>query len=447
MKRIFALLLTFTCFFFPSLAQFPTSLAESLQEQLDNSVGSGLHGVSACVTLADGSEWHGTAGVNGVGNPITDTTLFHSASLTKSHVAACAMQLVEEGSLDLDAAWTTYVTEPLAVDDAITVGQLMTHTAGIADYLEVSGSAGLILDEPTYSWTPEAIFEDAISATPSFSPGTDFQYSNSNYVLLGMIIASVEGQPLAQSLRERIWEPIGLNHTYFGGFETLAGSEAGVWWNFGNGFNDYSDIDQTSMLSFAYAAGNLVSTPNDQARFMDALLSGELVDPASLTTMQTWTSESFGSWTAGYGYGLHHASGVSGANVIGHDGYYSNMTSTYKHLDLGFTIATATNTNGPWNALFVSLYNEVLDAAVNSVDENTSVPVIWPGPNPTNGKIRIVGMEFDQVVWASDMAGNVQLLRAESDSELDLSALSPGVYILRLEGDQGLRQFRVILTD
>jgi len=311
-------------------AQLDQELVEELQNILDNSVeNQGNNGVSAFLMTNNGQTWSGTAGVNHNNMPITDSTLFIGASTTKLNIACLMLLLAEENLVDLDAPWNLYTDLDLPFDNSITVRQLLNHTSGIADYLETGFSGPNITNDFNYFYTPQEILENIVPTAPLFTPGSSFQYTNSNYVLAAHLIESITGNPVHEELRSRIWQPLGMNHTYFGGYESYTEPTAGIWWNFGSGVTNYSNMPTTSMLSYAYGAGNIVTCPKDLTLFVSSVLDGLLLNPSSLSEMMNYSTYSFNSWTAGYGLGLHHFN-ASEDEVLGHDGYYANLTDAFR---------------------------------------------------------------------------------------------------------------------
>ena len=226
-KRLRAVVLVIL-FSVSSNAQIDTSLARQLQQILDKRIQSyGDKGVSACVIMPDGGTWKGTAGVGQGSLAITDSTVFHGASITKANIATLILLLAQDGLLNLDSSWHKYVNLSVAFNPSITIRQLLSHTSGIKDYLEVQGSGTLVTSDFNHAFTPHELLENIVSGTPDFAPGTNFKYSTSNYVLAALIAQTVTGHPVQQELRTRIWGPLGMTHTYFGGFENYPEPRAG----------------------------------------------------------------------------------------------------------------------------------------------------------------------------------------------------------------------------
>ena len=201
----------------PSMhAQISPQLSDRLQEILNSSVSDAQNnGVSAFVIWHDGTTWSGTAGQGMNDLPITENTIFHGASTTKFNIAVLLLLLAEDGLVDLDESWSKYVSLDASFDETITVRQLLNHTSGIADYLESEGAADDITSDLSHFYTPRYILEHVISDVPNFDKGLDFQYSNSNYVLAALIIEEVTGNPVHEELRNRIWNPLEMEHHLF----------------------------------------------------------------------------------------------------------------------------------------------------------------------------------------------------------------------------------------
>lgn len=439
MKKYFATTTSLLLISFSAFTQVDPGLAAELQQILDDRVADGDHGVSACLIWSDGSVWKGTAGVGKNNEPITDSTVFHGASTTKANVATVIIQLAEEGLLDLDDTWDEYLDLDVDFNTDITIRQLISNTSGIADYAEIAGSGDYVISDFSYAFTPQEILEDIVSGVPDFAPGTDFWYSSSNFVMAAMIIEAATGNPAEVELRNRIWQPLGMNDTYFGGFENYTEPRAGVWWNFGEGLTNYSNEDETSTLTYIYGAGNIVSTPSDLARFVRELIAGDLVSESSFAEMTQFSPDSYDDWSAGYGLGIHNAYAFGNNTVLGHDGYFSNMTDMFHSLDYGFTLVTMTNTQGQWFGIFNEMYNAIEDFIETNVKEENLGNGIRIYPNPSSGYIN-VSLEADhKKLWhycITDVSGHCVKKGVESvnnsNLKLEVEDLLPGVYLLSI---------------
>jgi D-alanyl-D-alanine carboxypeptidase len=343
-----------------SKAQIPPALASQLQNVLNNAVSSGSNnGVSAHLRLKNGTTWSGTAGLNGQSLPITDSTVFHGASTTKLNIAVLMLMLAQNNLINLDSSWYKYVkTLSVAFDKSITIRQLLNHTSGIKDYLEVPANSTYITSNFSAFYTPKYILENIVSGVPDFPKGTNFNYSTSNYVLAALVAEAATGNPVQTELRNRIWNPLGMKHTYFGAYDSIPDRKAGVWWNFGSGLTNYSSQPTTSMLSFGYGGANIVTTPTDLTKLVDTLLKGPLLSAQSMTDMLTFVPQSYGGWwTAGYGLGIHHLLSQKVDTLLGHDGDYTNLTDVFHSNMCGVTLVTMTNTETLWEGIYNSMYN------------------------------------------------------------------------------------------
>lgn len=437
-KVLSALVVLVLIFTASANAQIDSVLAAQLQQILTNRVLiSGDHGVSACVIMPHGDTWKGTAGV-GQGNiAITDTTVYHGASITKANIATLILLLAEDGLLNLDSSWHKYVTTlNVNFDTTITVRQLIGHTSGIADYLEAAGSGSYVTNDFNHAFTPEEILENIVSGVPDFAPGTDFGYSSSNFVLAALIAQRVTGNPVQNELRSRIWNPLGMTHTYFGGFETYTDPHAGVWWDFGSGTQNYSDSAETSMLTYGFGGANIVSTPGDLALFVRALMTGNMLSPASMSQMQVFSPESYSTWCAGYGLGIHHAYNFASDSMLGHDGYYTNMSDMFHSFDYGFTLVTMTNTPTQWFAIFNEMYFAIKSHITYGITDAAGSPSFNIFPNPATNAFTINNMLSNETALLQiiNPAGEIVYIKTLSGQhEYDVEfRLAKGIYFVRV---------------
>ena len=228
---------------------------------------------------------------------------FQIGSNTKTFTATVMLQLVGEGRLRLDdpiSRW--YPAIPDA--DRITVRMLLQHTSGIADYLGDDSVGEKVLAGDPYHWTPEELVAIGVALAPYFEPGAAWAYSNTNYVLAGMIMRKVTGLSPAQLITRRIIEPLGLRHTYWAPDARFHGRHMHGYYRTEPGGSQYVDITDAP-LYWADAAGAMVSTLSDLARFERALQGGHLLEPAQLKQMRaTVDMPAPEGLTAGYGLGL-----------------------------------------------------------------------------------------------------------------------------------------------
>ena len=263
----------------------------------------------------------------GVQSPPDANTHFRIASNTKTMTAAVVLQLAQEGKLDLTDPVSKYVSG-VPGGDNITVEQLLKMRTGLYNYTNAQQMATSLDDDPTREWTPQELLDIAFAQPANFAPDAEFEYSNTNYVLLGLIIEKVDGKPLATAFQDRLFGPLGMTNTelpagptytipdpfthgYLYGSssvalfgepdytpEQIAAAKDGSWQP-----TDYTDVNH----SFAFGAGNVISTAN-RSRHLDEcagrwqgarrgvseIVAGQPADGGSPT-------KPAGQW---YGYGI-----------------------------------------------------------------------------------------------------------------------------------------------
>lgn len=328
---------------------------EDTQRALEAIVESGIPGVLARVDDATGT-WHGAAGVADVdtARPRLPVDHFRIGSITKSFVATVLLQLEAEGRLSLDDSVETWLPGVLAGNGydgtAITVRQLLNHTSGVFDILDdrefVSQFAGESFFEHRYDEvTPQRLLDIALAHPPTFPPGTDWAYSNTNYTLAGLVIEAVTGRSYADEVTDRIVEPLRLRST------RVPGSDPDLPAPSGRGYStlfvpgpDATVYDVTSVNpAIAGAGGEMVSSVTDLNRFFTALLRGDLLPPAQQRELFTGVDAGGGS---SYGLGVRTYP-LSCRTVWGNDGeFFGSETWTVGTGDGGHVMSM--NVNGDW---------------------------------------------------------------------------------------------------
>lgn len=300
-----------------------------VQETLDHLVEvDGVPAALASVTDRRGRERDLVAGVGDLatGAPVPVDGQVRAGSNSKTFVAAVVLQLVGEGKVDLDAPVETYlpgvVRGPVDGHD-ITVRDLLQHTSGIASYTDgppfvVDGVPAL---RALKDWYVEPHDLVALGlALPAAE--TAWWYSNTNYVLAGLLVQKVTQRPLGEVVTERLIEPLGLTGTYVParGERAIRGEhpKGNHAEPIGSAFVDHTDLDTSS----SWAAGDVVTTPGDLNRFFRALVAGEVLRPAELEQMMTTVPMDLPgipeTWR--YGLGLQSTELSCGELAWGHGG-------------------------------------------------------------------------------------------------------------------------------
>ncbi|MFH9269067.1 serine hydrolase domain-containing protein [Streptomyces sp. NPDC017546] len=254
------------------------------------------------------------------GAPVPVDGQVRIGSNTKTFVAVVVLQLVAERRLSLDASVDTYLpglVRGKRIDGRrITVRHLLQQTSGLPEYTSRLG------DDVRY-YAPRELLATALRHPADFAPGKRWKYSNTNYVLAGLIVQKVTGRPLADEIDRRVIKRLGLRHTYF-----PAPGDAGIRGPHPHGYYQESadtplrDITEMDP-SWAWAAGQMISTGSDLNRFFGALLTGRLLPAAQLARMRsTVPAEATFGPGARYGLGLVSRPLPCGGLSWGHGGSF-----------------------------------------------------------------------------------------------------------------------------
>jgi D-alanyl-D-alanine carboxypeptidase len=302
-------------------------------------------------------EWHSAKGSFLDGTKVTIDNPFYTASIGKTFTATSIGLLVDQGKINFDDPIALYLSDEImdglhilnGVDygDSITIAHLLQHTSGLPDYFGSKTSDGtptifdLIMTAPNRFWQPEELIAfSKAHFKPSFSPGSGYYYTDTEYVLLGMIIEEVSGLELHDFFSQHIFTPLHMKHTYLDrrsepSQPTLPMAEicAGE-----------SEMSKSESLTADWAGGAIVSTGRDLIAFQVALFSSDLLSDATVAAMQQWVPETRGM---SYGYGLRKIRfnklfpTLPKWEVIGHSGL--NGTSMYYCPDLDVYLAGTLN--------------------------------------------------------------------------------------------------------
>ena len=299
------------------------------------------------------------------GEPMATDLYTRIGSVTKSFTTTAILQLVDEGKLGLDDPISKYVPG-VPNGDKITIRQLAAMRSGLFSYSDETNS--MVLSQPQRQWTPQEVLEIAFRHPPLFPPGTDFDYSNTNTVLLGLVVEKVSGQSLNTYIEEHLTRPAKLEHTLFPTDAALPSPHTHGYLKTPEGkVVDTTDWDP----SWTWAAGHMVSTVDDLQIWARDLATGKLLSPATQRereqSFMLAPSEGTGSL---YGLGVENQNGW-----IGHNGNISGyQTYAYYLPPERTTMVVIVNSSvdliGVWN-----LVTEIVK--IISPDHS------WPAP-PSN---------------------------------------------------------------
>jgi D-alanyl-D-alanine carboxypeptidase len=279
------------------------SLQQALQRGRTNQ---NIVGAAAAVVLPGYGLWLGTSGYSYGQVPIRPQTRFEFASITKSFVAAAILRLAEEGRLSLDDTVGHWLPTLNCsnISPAITIRQLLSHRSGAYNFGDDGAFQQALFSNWSRYWQPEQVF--TYVRAPYFAPDAGGEYSNTGYVLLGMIIRSASGSTAAAELRRTVLDRAGLRSTFMGAEEDWRGDLAHPHLDLdGDGIHeDLGWNSQTAILSSFWTSGAVISTPSDVARFAKALFEGGLLNGTSLAEMRSFQPLDVVGYSFDYGLGL-----------------------------------------------------------------------------------------------------------------------------------------------
>ena len=308
--------------------------SQNLNTWLDEAmkVNSNVPGMLALVSIPEELNWVNAQGIANQknGELMVPNHQFVIASLTKPMTATIILQLIEEGKLELDAPVANWLSidmlnqltsiQGTAYGGHLTIEHLLNHTSGIFDYLN-DGQVHLeaFLNRPEERYTLQDRIEIGIrEGSTELIPGEGYIYSNTNYILLGMIIEKITGEALSTQFRKRIFQPLAMSNSY------IAPNENDIQELARGYYQDFDITDFTTNFNWNNPAGGVISTLQDLEQFMRGLASGQLfTNSNSMARMKE-----FGR--GGYGLGIQAFSNSKSHGLVwGHDGgdpgYFSFM--------------------------------------------------------------------------------------------------------------------------
>ena len=280
--------------------------------------------------------------------PHSADTRFRVGSITKQFTAALILQLVSEGRIDLEAPLSRYVPEyPAKVADRVTVHQLLTHTSGIRSYTSMPNFRKDASRDP---YPPVEFVKFFANEPLDFEPGAKFQYNNSGYFLLGVIIEKVTGNSYTEELKERIFGPLGMTGSGYDLHDALIEKRASAYDARLDGYRNSAYLD----MSLPYAAGSLYSTVEDLYTWDRALAAGNVLSPEMSEKMfkaHVKSGPEPDSSSYGYGWVIEEAAkpGVDGEKVrlVGHGGGINGFNTLIQRIPAdGHLIVLLNNSPG-----------------------------------------------------------------------------------------------------
>ena len=312
---------------------FASEADRDLQHALDDLVerAEGPPGVSAIVRDGSGgASWHRAGvGVVGTGRPFRRSDHMRIASTSKAFSGAAALALVRDGQLELDSTIGEVLPSLPAGWSAVTLAQLMQHTSGVPSYTSDPAFLAYFGANLRGDITPEAILTYVSNYNPplNFTPGTDYAYSNSDNVVIGLMAEAVTGDDYRQVLKDLVFDPLGLDQTRLPESYTFSFPRI-------RGYDPVTLEEETTCCSmaFVWASGGLVSTPAELNRFGRAYIGRKLFGRTLQDQQFDWVegggSEPPGPGENSAGLGVFRYRTDCGT-VYGHTGNFPGYTQFF----------------------------------------------------------------------------------------------------------------------
>jgi len=343
-----------------------------LDALLADGVAHGLPGIVLAVAHDGKTLYSGAAGVANLETktPIKETDRFRIYSIAKTFTAIVVLQLIDEGVLAFNDTVAKWLDDPAVVKipnvDTVTIHQLLNHTSGIFDYADDEESS-FWMDaflgpnaDWTKVWTIDELlaYADPANHGPYFAPGEAYHYSNTEYLLLGLIVERATGGPYHDQLQTRILDPLKLTDTFLAeGGEMPEGIVDGYQL-----LEDQLVSVTESNLSWVWTAGGMVSTKEDLLRFAPAVFSGELLSPKSFKAMFTFIPSDKPGKEEGLGvYRITSGNGL----LTGMDGVGPGYIASMMRLEDGDVTVVALVNMAPDDGTTDSIRDEAIAWAVD----------------------------------------------------------------------------------
>lgn len=433
-------------------AQLPAALESRLQDTLQNMrVTYGFRGLSAAVSFKGMGIWKSAVGISEAGTALSADKLIGIGSNTKTFVSAMMVKLSEAGLVNLNDTIGKWISGYANINGSATIRQVLNQTSGFNSYTDNARTWDSINRDLGRIWTKEELLHKFVDA-PSFAPGKSWEYSNTNYIIAGMIEEKITGKSIQQLLRDSILVPNALHHTFFPPYEKATDTYAHLWsdWDGDGILDDVGEYATSVMLrkeinSVADAAGGLVSTAEDNVKFWEALMRGHIISKTALRNdFLKWTG--FGSASSEYGLGVFRSKYFT-RTVFSHGGTWigqinENMADTAENIYIT-VLSNQDSLKNDYVAMVVkALYKVTLEyKSLGIENHNTPLSIVSLYPNPAkeiaylsdtregNKTIHILD-SYGRVVLEDKVSANVPLI------PLKIHSLSAGTYIVQVTAGQ-----------
>jgi len=309
---------------------------QTYQNILKNRINQGVVGMLMSVYSPQHGMWIGSEGKADLFNHVEMKACnrIRVGSTVKMFTATTVLMLAEEGKINLDDPISNYLKDDfmdkLENANVATIRQLLQHSSGIYNYIQNLQFQTASLNDLIKTWKPEELLKYAYHKKAYFKPGEDVRYSNTGYILLGLLIEKVEGKPFYEVFQEKIFKPLHLTKTSFAALDPVPD---GIVRAYVDLYSKLQVIESTYYSGWDYytADGGLISNPYDLNVFFQALMNGQLISQNKLTEMFNWKTpkeQDSEFFPIAYGLGIfkietpHGIAYMHSGDAIG---YYANM--------------------------------------------------------------------------------------------------------------------------
>lgn len=402
-----------------------------------------IKGVSVAIYRPGEGIWTGVYGESHAGVPITPDMHFPIGSNTKTFIATLILKMQENGLLNINDTIGTWIQHP-HVNGQITIKQMLNHTSGLYNYTNNDDFFIALNSDYNKIWNPEDMLQ--FIDTPSFAAGKSWEYSNTNYLLAGIIISKIMSKPVEQVLRDMILTPQNLNHTYFFPQEQPDGVIPHGWSEYGTPLkltDMYVELGytNTAFLSMATTAGAIISTAEDNVKFWNLLMTGKIINSSSLALMKDFVTINTQN---AYGLGLFRYSKLNGRVIYDHGGTCFGFLNENAYDSVAGTCITvlsnqdSIDNNMLFTRVIAPLHKIVAKMPpLGITDVETVSAGIYPNPASDNLHVSITGNTNNANVEITNITGRLVYSGKlnQGDNIISLSNFGSGLYIARINTD------------
>ncbi len=443
MKRYKLLFLIFLCTFTQIFAQ-TSEVLQKLNDTLTKTFANlNLKGVSVAISFPNENIWTAARGNSLADTPLTPEMILGIGSNTKSFAAAMTLKMVESGKLKLNDSIYHWVKNLPNVDSTITVEQLLNHTSGIYDYTDNPSFITTLMYTTSKFYSAEEVIKTFVQM-PYFPKGTSWHYSNTNYLIIGIILQKISKKSISSLFRSNFFDTLHLT-AYLGSEETSLLTSAHIW----SGTMDVTAlILSTASLSAAWTAGGILGTAKDLVIWNKSLFTGKVLSNPMLEKMKNVVPTIFSSEK--YGLGIVKSQVLVNNQVIevwGHRGNIGYRSLMFYYPADSISIAMIFNDGNTSDEKMTKLYSALLGACSKTLTEITQFSkqdislLCYPNPFCETLNIKVLTEKPQNIsveifsLSGQKMSTLFNGFLISNEKIFEISNLKSGFYLVKLKTD------------